>query len=149
MSLKDHLAQPGKREQIIKDATKVLDAEVSDKRGLSGVAVKAGFKVVRGLQPGFVPNAIDALLDDFITQIEPFYDAWKGGASTGSLKEHFVAQGPAVADALLKITDDRAAKSPHRTLVKTYGRLRPMGKDHVVTAMPRVGALIERHTQDL
>ncbi len=148
MSLKDHLTTPGKRELIIKDASKVLDAEVSDKRGVTGIAVKGAFKVVRGLQPGFIPNAIDALLDDFVGQLEPFYNDWKAGGS-GSLKDHFVKNGPAAADSLLKITDDRAAKSPHRTLVKTYGKLRPKGKQHVVAAMPRVGLLIERHTKDL
>lgn len=148
MSLKEHLAQPGKREAIIQDATTVLNQEVADKRGITGVAVKAGFKVVRGLQPGFVPQAIDALLDDFVGKIEPFYDQWKSGG-TGTLRQHFVANGPAVADALLSITDGRAAKSPHKTLVKTYGKLRPKGKEHVVAAMPRVGDLIAKHTADL
>ena len=148
MSLKDHLTKPGMREQVIKDASKVLDAEVSDKSGFSGVAVKAGFKVVRGLQPDFVPKAIDALLDDFVAQIEPFYNDWKAGGR-GTLKEHFVANGPAVAHALLQITDARAAKNPHKTLVKTYEKLRPKAKEHVVAAMPRVGLLIERHSKDL
>lgn len=148
MSLKDHLTQPGKREQVIKDASKVLDAEVADKRGISGVAVKGAFKVVRGVKPGFIPDAIDGLLDDFVVQVTPFYNDWKAGAG-GSLADFFVANGPAVANSLLKITDDRAASSPHKLLVKTYGKLRPKGKEHVVVAMPRVGALIERHTRDL
>jgi hypothetical protein len=148
MSLLDHLTVAGKREQVIKDASKVLDAEVSDKSGITGIAVKGAFKVVRGLQPDFVPSAIDALLDDFVRQIEPFFNEWKARGK-GSLRDHLVANGPKVADALLSITDDRAAKSKHRTLVKTYEKLRPRGKEHVVAAMPRVGALIERHTQDL
>lgn len=147
MSLKDHLTQAGKRERVIKDATKVLDAEVSDKKGVSGLAVKAAFKVVRGLQPGFIPDAIDGLLDDFVVQITPFFNDWRAGAG-GTLASFFVANGPAVADALLKITDGRAAGSPHKVLVKTYGKLRPKGKEHVIVAMPRVGALIEQHTRD-
>ncbi len=148
MSLKDHLTEPGKRAQVVKDASRVLDAEVADKRGITGVAVKAAFKVVRGLQPGFIPNAIDDLLDDFVGQVEPFFNDWKANGD-GSLRDHFVSNGPAVADSLLKITDDRAAGSRHKILVKTYGKLRPKGKEHVVASMPRVGSLIERHTQDL
>lgn len=148
MSLVEQLTQPGKRGAIVRDAAVVLDAEVADKRGFSGVAVKGAFKVVRGLKPGFIPDTIDALLDDFVKQVEPFYDSWKA-APKGTLTQHFVANGPAVADSLLFITDERARKSPHKTLVKTYGKLRPMGKEHVTASMPRVGALIEKHTKDL
>ncbi len=148
MSLVEQLTQPGKRQAIVRDAAQVLDAEVADKRGLSGVAVKGAFKVVRGLKPGFIPDTIDALLDDFVKQVEPFFDSWKA-KGTGTLAQHFVANGPAVADSLLFITDERARKSPHKTLVKTYGKLRPKGKEHVVASMPRVGALIEKHAKDL
>ena len=149
MSIAEQLLQPPRRDALVADAVKVLDSEVAGKSGLSGLAVKGAFKVVRGVRPGFIPQAIDDLLDPFVRRIEPFYDAWKSEGSGRSCKDYFVSRGGDVADALLAITDERARNSPNRTLVKTYQKLRPMGRTHVMDSMPRVGGLIERHTQGL
>ena len=118
-------------------------------RGSSNAAIKTAFKIVKGLKPGFIPDAIDGLLDDFIRQIEPFFDSWKAGGGARPLREHFVTNGPAVADALLSITDARAARNSHKTVVATYNRLRPKAKENVVAAMPRVGDLIAKHAADV
>ena len=64
MSLAQKLLQdPQRRNALIKDATKVLEAEVASKSGMSGMAVKGVFKVIKNLQPGFIPKAIDDLLE--------------------------------------------------------------------------------------
>ena len=141
--------EPERRAELVRDAEKVLDAEVSDKRGLAGMAVKGTFKVVKNLQPGFVPRAVDDLLNDFVGALEPIWDRWAASDDTSSCKEYFVANAGDVADALLSITDGRAENTKHKPLKKAYGKLRPMGKEHVIAAMPRVGALVERHTADL
>ena len=149
MSVAEVLLQQPKRAEVVRDASDVLNAEVADKRGMTGLAVKATFKVVRKLSSDFVPRAIDDLLDDFMKQIEPFWTAWKEADDGSSCKQYFVQHGASVADSLLAITDDRASRSKHKTLVKAYKKLRPMGKEHVIASMPRVGALIETHTRDL
>ena len=51
-----------------------------------------------------------------------------------------------IADALLTISDERAARSTNGTLKKTYEKLRPTGKKHVEAAVPRVGRLIAKYT---
>jgi predicted heme/steroid binding protein len=140
---------PETRAQLVRDAEKVLDAEVSDKKGITGLAVKGTFKVVKNLQPGFVPRAIDDLLNDFVKALEPIWETWHAQSGDQSCKEYFVANDGAVADALLSITDGRAQNTRHAPLKKAYEKLRPMGKEHVVASMPRVGALIERHTAEL
>ena len=140
---------PEKRAQLVRDAEKVLDAEVSDKKGFGGMAVKGTFKVVKNLQPGFVPRAVDDLLNDFVRALEPIWEAWRASDNDQSCKEYFVANASVVADALLSITDGRAENTKHKPLKKAYNKLRPMGKEHVMVSMPRVGALIERHTADL
>jgi len=148
MSVAEKMLTAPLRGEVVKAAVKVLDAEVADKRGVSGLAVKGAFKVVRGLAPNFTEQAIDDLLPDFVPQLLPFWEQWKANPGGTTCRQHFVANGPAVADALLSITDERAKKSRHRLLVKTYGRLRPTGKNHVVSSMPRVGGLIEQFTKD-
>lgn len=141
--------KPERRAQVVRDAEKVLEAEVNDKSGFSGLAVKATFKVVKGLQPGFIPRAVDDLLDDFVRKLEPFWETWRANRGAVGCKQYFVANGEQVSDALLSITDGRAAKTKHAPLKKAYEKLRPTGKEHVLASMPRVGALIERNTADL
>lgn len=149
MFLSEALKKPGKREAVVRDCVKVLDAEVGDKSGLSGIAVKAAFAVVKGFQPDFIPRVIDGLLDDFLKQVEPFYTQWAANPAGRSLADHFVAFGPTIADRLLVITDDRARHSKLKAIVATYERLRPKGKEHVVAAMRRIGDLVDRHTREL
>lgn len=148
MSVAEKMLTPPVRQQVIAEATKVLNAEVADKRGLTGVAVKGAFKMVRGVKPGFVPQAIDDLLDDFVPKLLPFWETWKAEPGGKTCQQHFVANAGAVADSLLSITDGRAKNSTNRVLVKAYSKLRPMGRDHVMASMPRVGALIEQFTRD-
>lgn len=140
------LSQPGKRDAVVRDCERVLDAEVHDKGGLSGLAVKGAFAMVKKLQPDFVPRAVDGLLDDFVRAVEPFYDRWKANPAGQKLSQYFVANGSAISDALLAITDERARKNKHGTVVSAYGKLRPKGKEHVMAAMKRVGELFERHS---
>ena len=64
-SLIDTIKDPAKRAAVLDDCVRLIDAEVAGKRGLTGVAVKAAFKSVKGLRPGMVRQSMDALLDDF------------------------------------------------------------------------------------
>ena len=149
MSISEQLLKSPQREALVADAAAVLDSEVSEKRGLSGKLVKGAFGLVKNRKPGFVPHAIDDLLDDFVHRVEPFYNDWKESGSSSSCRDYFVANGNNVAEALLAITDDRARQSVNKWLVKTYNKLRPKGREHVVAAMPRVGELIEKHAAAL
>lgn len=149
MSIAEQLLKPPHREALVADATAVLDTEVALKSGLSGKFVKLAFRGVKSFKPGFVPHAIDDLLDDFVRQIEPFYEEWKASDDSGSCSQYFVARSGEVAESLLAITDQRARGSVNQRLVQAYNKLRPKGREHVVSAMPRVGSLIQKHAENL
>jgi hypothetical protein len=145
--LKDVLLQPGKRPQILNECEQLLDEEVASKGGLSGLAVKGAFKMVKAVKPGMIREAIDGLLDDFVARMEPFYGQWQAAGGGVSVADYFAGKSAEVADALLGITDERAARSKNGTLKKAYESLRPQGKKHVQEAMPRLGRMIERHSK--
>lgn len=145
--LKDVLLQPQNRSQIVTECEQLLDEEVAAKSGFSGLAVKGAFKMVKTVKPGMIREAVDGLLDDFVARMEPFYAQWQAAPGGQSVADYFGARSNDVADALLGITDERAAKSKNGTLKKAYESLRPQGKKHVQEAMPRVGRLIARHSK--
>jgi hypothetical protein len=142
-SLVEQVQDGSKRKAVIEDALRVLDAEVDDKSGLSGIAVKTAYKLVKGIAPGFLSQVMDRLLDDFLKAVDPVYQEAVGRGEAPS--KALPAQGGAVADRLLAVTDDRAARAKQPVVLKTYEKLRPSAKKHVEAAMPRLGQLIERH----
>ena len=108
-SLLSQVKAPGKRAALIADAEKVLDAEVADKSGLTGIAIKTAFKVIKGVRPGFIPDVIEHLLDDFLIQVEPLYQrAIEQGLPPGALLEK---EKSTVASALLSVTDKKALRA--------------------------------------
>jgi len=142
-TLTETLNDPTKKPAVVDDCVALIDAEVSDKGGLSGLAIKAGYAAVKGIKPGFIKHAVTDLLPEFAAALDPIYAAAKSkGAPVDS---HFVANSAQVADALLAITDGKARKSSG--LVKgTYERLRPAAKKNVEAAVPRLGRLVSKHT---
>jgi hypothetical protein len=141
-SLSEVIADAARRRAVIEDATRVLEAEVSDKGGLSGLAIKGGFATVKRLKPDFVPGSLNMLMDDFARQIDPFWERCR--ASGTDARTFFTREGGSVADALLVITDGKARNvaGPIRAV---YDQLRPKAREHVIAAMPRLGELVRRH----
>ena len=133
-----------KRPAVIADSLRVLDAEVADKGGLSGMAVKTAYKVVKGISPDFLERVVDALFDDFMDALDPIYQ--EAAASGTSPRAKLTQNTDRVADALLGITDRRAQSAKNPVVKKTYEKLRGSAKKHVEAAVPRLGELLERHT---
>ena len=142
-ALAEVIKEDSKRRAVVDDCARLLDAEVADKRGLKGMAVKAAFKAVKGVKPGMIPMSVDALLDDFATQIDPF---WSECQTSGKpARDFFQQNGSAIANALLKITDERAERSTQRVLKGAYSKLRGQAIANITQAMPRLGELVARH----
>jgi hypothetical protein len=142
--LKDLLGGPSERANVVADCLELLDAEVKDKSGLSGMAIKAGFSVVKGIKPTFIKETIEHLLPDFCDKLDPIYQ--EAVASDQGLEAHLVASKSRIADALLAITDKRAQGSKHGSIVKTYEKLRPTAKSNVEAAIPRLAKLIKKYS---
>lgn len=141
-TLTEVVADPARRRRVVEDGVAMIEAEVADKSGLSGIAIKAGFAMVQKVRPGFVGGALNHLLDDFAKQVDPFWlDYQKVG---GDHRAYFTKRGAEVANALLSITDQRArgASGPVKS---TYDKLRPEAQKHVTAAMPRLADMLKKH----
>lgn len=143
-TLAEKLLTPEVRPRLVEDCTRLIDAEVASKRGVSGLAIKAGFKTVKAFKRGIIPDVVNVLLDDFVGKLEPFY-AEHLASGESDFPRAMNRQSDRIAEALLSITDERAARSRHTTLVKAYRKLRPQGHKQVVAAMPRLGTMLARY----
>ncbi|MEE4021913.1 hypothetical protein V1Y59_02390 [Gordonia sp. PKS22-38] len=129
------------RPAVVADLVGVIDAEVADQKGLSGAAVKTAYAAAQKVKPGVVSSATNLMLPDFLTALQPFWDAKPAGVT---FADHLAANSDAAAEALLTVTDDQVATAKP-ALAKAYNSLRGKAKGYVVAALPRVGAAIEKH----
>jgi hypothetical protein len=142
-TLTEQLGTGEARKKVVEDACKVLDAEVADKGGLSGIAIKGAYKVVQGIKPGFVPEVVDALLDDFLVALDPLYQ--EAAAKQRPAGPYLRENASRVADALLEVTDKRSKDAKRQVVRSAYEKLRPMAKKQVEAAAPRLADLLEKH----
>lgn len=142
-SLVEVLKDTGKRAAVIADCEQLLEAEVADKKGISGMGVKGGFKLVKKFKPGMLRIVLNDLIDEFAEKVDPFWqECQDSGADAGSF---FQQKKGDIANSLLGITDVRMEKSPNRGLRKAYSSLRPKAVGYIGQAMPRLSALIKKH----
>ncbi len=142
-SLREQLGTGDKRNAVIADACQVLDAEVADKGGLSGIAIKGAYKIVQGIRPGFVKDTVNNLLDDFLDAVDPVYQ--EAAVKKLPAGAYLQQNSTRVAQALLAVTDARAARVDSQAIKKTYEKLRGMAEKQVESAAPRLATLLEKH----
>lgn len=140
--LVDTLLKAETRPTLVRECVTMIDEEVHSKGGLSGMAIKAGYATVKAFKASIVPESVDGMIDDMVKNLEPLWDEYAKGGKSGSLETYLGSRSGQVADALLKISDDRAAKTSHQTLKKVYEKLRPTGKKNVEQAVPRIAGVV-------
>ena len=141
--LTDKLLQPGVRPKVITDCEAMVGQEVAQKGGLSGLAVKAAFSVVKRIKPGFVGQVIDKMLDSFVQELEPFYV--KATAASVGFVDYLPSHAHEVADKLLRVTDGYAQRANNAVAKGAYDKLRPTGVKHVEAAVPAIAKVVVAH----
>lgn len=146
VTLAEQILTDDVRPKLLQDAEQLVESEVASKSGFSGMAIKTGYKVVKNLKPGLIPDALDNLIDKFVERLEPFYSAWEGAGRTGSFGAHLQSRPHEVANALLGVTDDRAQRASG-TVRSTYSKLRPQGEKNVMAAVPGLARVLDRYVK--
>lgn len=144
-TLKASLLDSDRRGAVVQDLQVLVDQEVAAKGGLSGGLIKTGYATVKKVRPGIVGHAVDSLLEDFVAALEPYWAGHRAQPAPGGFGAYLAARPQEVSHALLAVTDRRAERSSRGSITSVYQRLRPRGQDNVVEALPRLGALVERH----
>jgi hypothetical protein len=142
-NLTEILTSDAQKNGVIDDCVALIDAEVGDKGGLSGLAIKAGYRAVQGVKPGFVRQVVTDLLPDFALALDPIYQEAKG--SGRGVRDFMTANSTRVADALLGITDEKAKRARSALVKGTYEKLRGSAKKNVEAAVPRLAIMVEKH----
>ena len=139
------LGDKSKRPALLDDCVRLVDDEVRAKSGVSGMAIKGGYKVICKIKPGIIRESMDALIDDFVRRVEPFFAEHRETGDAAAFEQTLRSRQDEVAEALLGITDDRARRAKNATMKKVYEKLRPQAKKHVIAAIPGVAKMLSKH----
>ncbi|MEM9217906.1 MAG: hypothetical protein AAGD25_26640 [Cyanobacteria bacterium P01_F01_bin.150] len=139
MGLNDYLGDAAVQENVIADCRQLMDEQVASKKGIGGVAIKAAYKVIKGLGPDYLSKAIAGLLPSICTALDPI---WEAGVENGDPVAHMSQNTSQTADAVLSVTDKRIEQSSNKPVKGAYGKLRKSVKSDVEDAIPGLAKII-------
>ena len=139
-SLVEQLGKEPRRAAVIHDCVDLIDAQVKQK----GFVIKSAYATIKAIKRKFVPEVVDALLDDWLGKIQPHYDRWAASKAT-PLVDFMVARSDDLAEDLLSVTDERAERTSHTTAKKMYVKMRDGAKRNVVDAIPDLARMLEKN----
>lgn len=140
-TLVEQLGKDPVRPLVVTDCINLIDSQVKQK----GFVIKSAYGVIKGIKKKFVPEVVEALLDDWLGKLQPHYEKWSAAPANTSFSDYVIARSDDVAEDLLKVTDERAEKTTHTTAKKMYFKMRDSAKKNVVEAIPELSKLIEKH----
>jgi hypothetical protein len=143
-TLQETLLAPDVQPRVVDDCYAMIQQEVSEKSGVSGAAVKLAYKTVNKVFPGHVRYMVESLLPGMVDQLEPYWADFSvsGGSEFG---DYLAKRGPEVSEALLSVTDARAAASSRPTVIRAYRSVRGTAVKNVEAALPHVGELVLKY----
>ncbi len=142
-TLQERLLNTENAPHVIADTQALVDNEISSK-GITAAPLKAAYKAVQSFAPGYLTEAIQAMLPGMVYQLEPYWAdfATSGGADFG---DYLAKRGPEVSESLLAVTDDMAQKSSRGAVVKAYQMVRGSAGKNIEAALPALGALVQKY----
>ena len=143
-TLQEILLAPGRRPKVIADCNALIEHRMSEMSGISGTAVKLAYKTASTFAPGHIKHMVDTLLPNMANQLQPYWADFNtsGGSEFG---DYLAKRGPEVSEALLSVTDARAAASRRPIIYRAYNTVRGGAAKHVQAALPDVGDLVMKY----
>lgn len=143
MGLSNILNDQAVKTKVVDDCTLLIDRQVAAKSGLSGMALKAAYGMVKGIDATYVPNAIHRILPEVVNALEP---VWADGLQAGNPVVHLSQNQAQTAEIILGITDRRIAKTNNGVVRSAYNKLRQSVKGDVEEAVPGLAKILDTHS---
>jgi hypothetical protein len=108
--------------------------------------IKTSFSSAHAAVPNFSVRVIEDLLESWIEILEPIYIDWLNIKDTTkqSFRKYCNNQSENIAILTLQISDTAIA-GKYQSIVLIYNNLRPIAKDHIKVAVPKVAEIFDKY----
>ena len=143
-SLPDILLSIRRPDDLVAALASTLEAHISSRSGLKGLAMKTGFSTLRSAKPDIANRAVRALLPEIGKALDPLYAEFGKSASTdfgeylGQHRERAAALVIAAVDARL----EQASNAPAKAI---YKRFRGSAGEELQQLLPSLGRVLSTH----
>jgi hypothetical protein len=143
-SLPDILLIENAQQRVARDCQELVEQELDAKSGLSATALKVAYRAVTTSAPGYYQSTVENMVPDLLEKLQPFWMDFhaEGGGQFG---DYLVKRGGEVSEAVLTVTDGMTHGSDQPSVVKAYNAVRGDAGKHIESALPGVGALVEKY----
>ena len=139
-TLAEHLLSARQFDPFVDDCTTLVAAQVKRR----GISMRTALSVVQKVKPNILERTVREQMPDFIRELEPLYAAY-GQADPAGFAAYLGERDAQVADAVLHVADRRAERIHSRTIRSAYQRVRGRAQREVVSVVPELAAIIQRH----
>ncbi len=147
-NLQEMVNDPEMYEAVLKDSARVLDEEVAKKSGISGLAIKGAFKLLKSVKQGkALRKVLEALMPEFINKLDPYFQRYQTEGKGKRWSQFISPYYETLSDDFLAVTDAKARESDNAQVRKTYEKLRPKARKEVVASMPSLARMMEKYIQ--
>jgi hypothetical protein len=142
-TLQQLLLTPENMPRLVADAQALVDNEISSK-GITAAPLKAAYKAVTSFAPGYLTEAISAMLPGMIIQLDPYWSEFTASGSA-DFGDYLAKRGDEVSQSLLAVTDDMAQNSGRGAVVKAYQMVRGSAGKNIEAALPALGQMVQKY----
>lgn len=143
-TLESTLLAPDRREKLVADCVRLIEAQVASRGPIRRIALGASLAVLDTIKPHALQRAVRGLLPEFAAALDPLYQRFLADKRVDF--SQFLDQHPAEAvDALIAVTDRRARASANSAVRSAYRRLRGSAEAEVRGALPALGRVLSDH----
>ena len=139
-TLKDILLAPHQKDALLADCVQLLEREITELRGLKGMALKTTVNMLKSAKPGVLNRAVAILIPAFTEALEPLHRQFrKSGDRDFSL--FLQKHAHETTAALISVADTRIAEGSDAAK-SVYAKFRGTAESHIMHAVPRLSKLL-------
>ncbi|WP_029890352.1 DUF6918 family protein [Polycyclovorans algicola] len=137
------LASP-KREALIAGGAALLEKAIADRSGLTGMAYRTGYAMIKAAKPGAARRASNELMPGFAEALNPlFQQHLQQGGTAETFGSAMLRHADEAISGMIAVADRRVEGSSD-LIRKTYARFRGNAESEVARILPDFAKLIDR-----
>ena len=145
-TLKSQVLTPDYADKFITECADLIESHVHNRSGFKGIAYRTALGAAKKVKPDILKRSAGNLMPDMLEALEPLYQQFKQSADS-DFSAFITKHREQAAEAVLSVTDNKAAHAENKTLRAGYKKLRGGAHDEIIALVPDLASLAAQYTK--